>query len=362
MQPSTIAIVEDPPVASQDAVVRDSVRDAFTTSTRNAQAENRTVWTRIVPYISIARPDHWFKNVFMLLGALLAGFYHPEVLSPSVVPTLLAALLVTCILASSNYVINEILDAPTDLSHRTKRFRPIPSGLVRLPLAYLEWILLAVAGLALAYCINPPFALCGAALLFMGLAYNVPPVRLKEWPYLDVLSESINNPLRLMLGWYVVSPGDVPPLSLLIFYWMIGAFFMASKRFAEYRSIADKTIAGNYRKSFRYYTEESLLVSMFFYAMTAALFFGVFIVRFKLELMLSIPLVAGAFAFYLQVALKPESAAQAPERLYRERGLTLYLVASMVVFVALMFTHVPALYRWFNVEPANLPELWKIER
>ena len=64
-----------------------------------------------------------------------------------------------------------------------------------------------------------------------------------------------------------------------------------------YRSIADKTSAGNYRKSFCYYNEQSLLVSMFFYATTAALFLGVFIVRFKLELMLSIPLVAGAFAF-----------------------------------------------------------------
>ena len=143
----------------------------------------------------------------------------------------------------------------------------------------------------------------------MGLLYNVPPIRLKEWPYLDVLSESINNPLRLLLGWFVVSPLEVPPLSLMIFYWMIGAFFMASKRFAEYRSIAEKSAAGNYRKSFRYYDEHKLLVSMFFYATAAALFLGVFIIRFKLELILSIPLVAGAFSYYLQVTLKPESAA-----------------------------------------------------
>jgi 4-hydroxybenzoate polyprenyltransferase len=297
----------------------------------------------------------------MLLGALLAGFYHPEALSWSLLPKLVAALGITCLLASCNYVINEILDAPTDLSHKVKRHRPIPSGLVRLPIAYAEWLLLGIIGLALAYCLNPFFALSGAALLLMGLAYNVPPVRLKEWPYLDVLSESINNPLRLLLGWFVVSPLDVPPLSLMIFYWMIGAFFMASKRFAEYRSIADKASAGEYRKSFRYYDEQKLLVSMFFYATAAALFLGVFIIRFKLELLLSIPLVAGAFSYYLQVALKSESAAQAPERLYRERGLTIYLGISILLFVGLMFVHVPALYHLFNVEPARVPVLWKIE-
>ena len=45
----------------------------------------------------------------------------------------------------------------------------------------------------------------------MGLAYNVPPVRLKEWPYLDVLSESVNNPLRLALGWFALIPDRFPP-------------------------------------------------------------------------------------------------------------------------------------------------------
>jgi decaprenyl-phosphate phosphoribosyltransferase len=297
----------------------------------------------------------------MILGALLAGFYHPEALSLRLVPVLVAAFGITCLLASSNYVINEILDAPTDLSHRVKRHRPIPSGLVRLPIAYAEWIVLGAVGLGLAYCINPSFALAGAALLFMGLLYNVPPIRLKEWPYLDVLSESINNPLRLLLGWFAVTQFEVPPLSLMIFYWMIGAFFMASKRFAEYRAIAEKAAAGDYRKSFRYYDDERLLISMFFYATVAALFLGVFIIRFKLELILSIPLVAGAFSYYLLVALKPESAAQAPERLYREKGLTLYLGICVLVFVGLMFTNVPVLYRWFNIAPAKVPVLWKIE-
>ena len=55
-------------------------------------------------------------------------------------------------------------------------------------------------------------------LLFMGLIYNVPPIRSKERPYLDVLSESINNPIRLLLGWFVVTERELPPASLVVIY------------------------------------------------------------------------------------------------------------------------------------------------
>ena len=89
----------------------------------------------------------------------------------------------------------------------------------------------------------------------MGVAYNVPPLRTKELPYLDVLSESINNPLRLFLGWFALVPSKVPPLSLILAYWMVGAFFMATKRFAEYRHIGDPKARRSIGKSFGYYSE-----------------------------------------------------------------------------------------------------------
>lgn len=313
-------------------------------------------------YISIARPDHWFKNVFMVLGIVLAYFYYDFAKIMEMSPWRIAwAFLATCLIASSNYVINEILDAATDQNHPEKRTRPIPSGRVKLPLAYAEWLLLAVVGLAMAWQINWQFFVVALALWVMGLVYNVRPVRSKELPYIDVLSESINNPLRLMLGWFVVETSAIPPMSLMISYWMVGAFFMATKRFSEYRSIADPARAAAYRRSFRYYDENRLLISMFFYATASALFLGVFVIRYRLELILSMPLVAGFFSYYLQVALKKDSSAQAPEKLYRESGLMVYLMCCVVVFMLLMFVKISFLYDWFNVNPTNkLPTLWEI--
>jgi hypothetical protein len=122
---------------------------------------------------------------------------------------------------------------------------------------------------------------------------------LKEWPYLDVLSESLNNPIRLALGWFAVIPDRIPPGSLVLSYWMVGAFLMAVKRLAELRRIGDRDTLAAYRASFAHYTEERLLVSIMFYASACALFGGIFIVRYRLELILFVPLLAGFLAYYL---------------------------------------------------------------
>ncbi len=321
---------------------------------------SRTAFSAIIPYVQIARPDHWFKNVFMLVGVVLAYFYYIGAIPPLAWWTIPLAFFSTCIVASSNYVINEILDAPTDLDHPVKKHRPIPSGQVQLGIAYAEWIVLGVVGLGMAWLVNTQFFLTAVALLVMGLAYNIPPVRTKELPYLDVLSESVNNPLRLMLGWFALSPATIPPVSLLGSYWMVGAFFMASKRFAEYRSINDKDVAAAYRSSFHYYDDNRLLVSMFFYACGSALLLGVFIIRYHLELILSVPLIAGFFSAYMRVTLKPDSPVQNPERLYRETGLMLYLFVCLSAFIGLMFVEIPSLYDIFNIDASRLPPLWSI--
>ncbi len=134
----------------------------------------------IWPYIQIARIDHWFKNSFMLLGVILAVFYEPRVAAWSSVWPLFVAVLATCLVASSNYTINELLDGPNDILHPEKRFRPVPSGQIKPWIAYVQWLALAAAGFALALSLNFYFFLSALWLWVMGILYNVPPVRTKE--------------------------------------------------------------------------------------------------------------------------------------------------------------------------------------
>ncbi|MPY88919.1 MAG: prenyltransferase [Luteitalea sp.] len=314
----------------------------------------------LMPYIRIARLDHWPKNVLMLPGIAVALFYQPERLTWRTVVALALTLAATCLVASSNYVLNELLDAATDRFHPHKAARPAVSGKIRTRWAVLEWALLAGAGVGLALAVSTPVAVMAAGLWLMGVLYNVPPIRLKDSPYLDVLSESANNPLRLGLGWFAVIPDRLPPFSLVLAYWMSGAFLMTVKRLSEYRELSAQRVAGPYRRSFQFYTEQKLLVSCIFYAVLGAEFGGMFMLRYRPELVLMAPLVAGVFAHYMQIAYKPRSAVQHPERLYLERRLSAYLVLCLILFVVLMFVHVPVLYEWFTVDPAGVASLWEI--
>ena len=306
-----------------------------------------SVADRVRAHIAIARLDHSIKNLFVLPGVIVPLSVDPALWNSHLIAVLAWAFVSITLVACSNYVINEVLDAPFDRLHPTKYTRPAALGLVNVPAAYVQWILMMLAGVAIGWRISHPFAMTALLLWLMGCAYNIRPLRTKDVPYLDVLTESVNNPIRMLLGWYAVAPLLVPPLSLLMCYWMIGCYFMALKRFSELREIGNAALAGSYRASFKRYTPESLLVSVMFYASTAMLFFGAFIIRYRIELLLSFPLVALVMAIYFHLAFEPHSAVQNPEKLYREPRLMLWFLATVTVMLLLLFVRLPSLEKIF---------------
>jgi len=310
-------------------------------------------------YVTIARPDHWFKNIFMLPGMLFAYLVYQTPLEPAFFLKVVSGIACTCLIASANYVINEYLDVQFDRFHPVKKFRSGVQTVLNPYYVFLQWLLLAASGLLLSLYINLPFMLLEAFLLFMGVMYNVKPFRTKDRVYLDVISESINNPIRLALGWFIFVPAAllpehisdfswiiIPPSSIILAYWMGGAFLMATKRFAEYRFIGNPEQAGLYRRSFKYYTENSLLISMFFYALVSAFFLGIFLVKHRIELLLSFPFFAVLFAWYLHIGLRKDSVVQGPEKLHHEKKYMGFVVLFIVVLMALLYIDIPQL-NWF---------------
>ena len=297
---------------------------------------------RFSDYVAIARPDHWTKNVFMLPGVVLAYVIDSQAVFSSLV-FLPIALLSTCFIASANYTINEYLDGKSDRHHPTKCNRPTALGLIKPHYVVIQYVALVVLGLVLASLFTPMFFYASVFLLVMGLIYNVEPVRSKDRPYIDVLSESINNPIRLVLGWAVVSTIVLPPSSVLLSYWMGGAFLMAVKRYAEYRMIDDADRAGRYRSSFKFYTEEGLLLSAFFYALTCVLFLGIFLIKYKIEFIISFPFIALLFAYYLSISLRLGSAAMHPERLHSEPLFLAYVLFLVALIFGLFFVEIEPL-------------------
>jgi len=298
-------------------------------------------------HLRIARLDHWIKNVFVLPGTVVALTMDSTVSRSALLTALPLGILAVGLVASSNYTLNEILDAPYDRCHPTKCQRPVPSGQVNVPLAYVQWIGLMVAALLMGYYISLNTCLFLSILWAMGCVYNVPPIRTKEVPYLDVLSEAINNPLRMLIGWSLTGTHSMIPLTLLMSYWMVGSYFMAIKRFAEYRDIGNIQISAAYRKSFAYYNEKRLLISINFYGAQAMLYYGAFLIRYRLELILSFPLVSLVMATYFALGFKSASAAENPEKLYREPLLMTAVITCTATMVFLLWYDIPALYRLF---------------
>ncbi len=320
--------------------------------------EHRTTrFHHIGPYVRLARPDHWFKNVFMVPGILLAFFFDRTLEWTPAAGGIVLGFAAACLIASSNYVLNEILDARFDKYHPKKHVRPLVNGTARVSIAWGVWIVLGLAGIALGFLIDPRFAASGIALWVMGLLYNVPPIRLKDRRYSDVLSESINNPIRLALGWYATGVGAMPPLSIILAYWMFGSFLMGAKRFAEFRHINDPDRASLYRKSFAWYDEERLIVSLFFYAAAFALMSGFFIARYRFELILAAPVLAYAMAYYMHMAYKPDSPVQAPEKLHSQKKFMLILTVAVLLCAVLLFVDLPDLRHVFDpwIDPPAYP-------
>lgn len=317
---------------------------------------------RLVDYVAIARLDHWIKHLFVLPGILFAWLMAgtPADAAASWMADAGLTLLMAAALASANYTINEWLDAPFDAAHPYKRQRPTVVRRVSGALVALQYGVLLGSGLLLASLMGPSMLITAGVFAVFGIVYNVPPVRAKDRVFVDVLVESFNNPLRFLMGWFAVLPGALPPASLLLGYWFGGAFLMAAKRVSEHRAISS---AGGgfalaaYRPSFARYTQASLVGSTMAYALICAFMMAVFVVKHRIEYLLTAPLIVALFAVYMALAVAPDSAAAKPEALLRQPLLLALAVATLAAFVVLSQVDLPWLGVLTSVDLVRIPQV-----
>ena len=307
----------------------------------------------MIEYLKIARPDHWLKNVFIVFGHGVALTLVPA-LNPDGATLRLAAfsLVPACLIASANYILNEILDAPFDRLHPTKRHRGVAAGRVKVPVLWAMMGAFIAIGFALSLgFFRPGYTMALGLLLLSGLVYNVPPLRLKDRPFLDVVAESFNNPIRLWLGWYALVPSlsVVPPLSIVLAWWAFGGLLMTGKRYSEFRFIGDTDVSGAYRRSFRHYTEHSLMLAMITYAGSFCFCTGIAIAAYPelQNLVLVFPVLLLAILAYFRHAMSEVGARLEPEQLLRNKWILLGTAATVSLTFWLLHTDLPLL-EWLH--------------
>jgi len=295
------------------------------------------------PYLKAVRPERWPRSLAVFVGTASYFILHKEQAADFGLSVILLRSLVifllTWAISTANYIINEIVDAPFDIHHPTKKNRPLIKGEIQLvPFLFLGF-LLSLSSLSAAFLFfNNALFFSLLALLAAGFIYNLKPIRTKDIPFLDSISESANNPIRFLIGWFAFAQVTTsPPLSLLVCWWAFGNFLMVAKRLSEFRFL--KGNAGSYRASLRKYSKRSLTLGMGISVLFFFTAFFYFAVSFKLQSFYYLsPLLLIYFMIFFKHTLQKKEVMEEPERLLKNpwfAGYTLLLV--LAFFVSFLF-------------------------
>lgn len=143
--------------------------------------------------IYLLRPGQWTKNGLVLAPAFFAGIIN----QPSVAWRSVTAFILFCAASSAIYVFNDIMDRHRDRLHPAKRHRPMVSGGVNLPTAWVLAVGLSALSIWGSHTLNFTFICMITAYLAQGWAYSL---YLKRIPFVDVLSVSAGFLLRILGG------------------------------------------------------------------------------------------------------------------------------------------------------------------
>ena len=288
-------------------------------------------------YFTAMRLERWPRSMAIFVGTASFFFLHKETL-PSIQPLslilrIIGSFLLTWAISTANYIVNEIVDAPYDAHHPTKHRRPLLTGEIRKGPFILAGIGLTLTSLTLAYIYFPlPFFLSLASLLAAGFIYNIPPVRTKDIPFLDSISESANNPIRFFIGWFAFASQDMfPPAALLICWWSFGNFLLVAKRLSELRFLKEK--AGDYRASLRKYSKYSRVFGM---GLSTAVFLTTYIyfsLMFKLQYFLYLsPFLVIFIILIFRKTLHENEVMEEPERLLKYPNFAAYTLLLLFLY------------------------------
>lgn len=206
----------------------------------------------IMSHLILLRPQQWLKNLLLFFPPFLSGaLLNQGMFSRGIVPFIAFSLA-----SSAAYVMNDMLDVEQDRKHPVKNLRPLASGAVAKPMAFLMAIsLLAAAGI-LGSMVSIRFLMFMGIYLVVSVLYSV---TLKDWPIIDIFCIAFGFVVRLYAGGEAFGVQISDWLFLTVF--LLALFLSVGKRYSERLALGGD--AGLHRRSLEEYPEGFLDSAMY---------------------------------------------------------------------------------------------------
>lgn len=176
-----------------------------------------------------------------------------------------------CLASSATYVLNDILDAETDLSHPVKKSRPIPSGAVPLNFAAFIAAALFLASILLGFLVSKTFLAIIIAYSIVSCAYSF---KLKHLPIVDLFCIAAGFLLRLQAGGEAF--GVIISEWLFLSVFLLAVFLSTGKRLHEKNMLG--SLAGKHRQSLESYPEGFLEGTMYLTGATVLVTYTMYVI------------------------------------------------------------------------------------
>lgn len=181
-------------------------------------------------FVQAMRPHQWVKNLLVFAALLFTA----QFTNPTLVWQTVLGFFALCLTASSIYLVNDILDRERDRHHPKKQHRPIASGRLSVPVAWLGAAALLLMGLGLAFWLRVPF---GAIVLVYAAQSMFYTFYLKHIPLLDVGIIALGFLLRAVSGAVLIEVAISPWLIICAFF--LALFLGFAKRRHELVSLGE---------------------------------------------------------------------------------------------------------------------------
>jgi len=211
--------------------------------------------------IEALRPTQWIKNLNIFAAAILNG----QLTDPEIFFQSLKAFIVFCLLSSSSYLVNDLIDINRDRLHPAKKNRPLARGDVSPATAIGASLTLLIFGLSLSLFVNSSFI--GITLLFIILQYSYS-LFIKKKALLDIIGIALFFIIRAYAG--EIATGYHLPIWIMLTVIFLSLFIASGKRRSELYTGSSKTRDSlrDYGKSLlNFYTTMFAVCTLITYAM-----------------------------------------------------------------------------------------------